>query len=112
LAVCVFALGMAVGAKAEDYTIDIRNRTSHTINSIYISPAESDDWEEDVLGKDRLRSGETQSVDITDYDSPVFDIQLVDDEKGTYTFWEVDVSKQRVIIVTVADLDEDDDNDD
>ncbi|MCP1315227.1 MULTISPECIES: hypothetical protein [unclassified Halomonas] len=71
---------------------------------MYISPADAASWEEDVLGSDVLRDGDTQRVTLTNYKSPIFDIRLVDEEKDSYTFWDVDVS-QRDIVVTLEDLD-------
>lgn len=44
-----------------DFTL--LNRTGLTIMELYVSPDESDDWEEDVLGRDVLKHNE--SVDIT-----------------------------------------------
>jgi hypothetical protein len=72
---------------------------------MYVSPAKSDSWEEDVLGEDVLRTGVTQRVNLTGYKSPVFDIRLVDEDGDKYTFWNVDVS-QRDITVTLSDLDD------
>lgn len=43
-----------------DFTL--KNSTGLTIQEVYVSPDESDDWEEDVLGRDVLKNGE--SVDI------------------------------------------------
>ncbi|MFC4207760.1 hypothetical protein [Vreelandella malpeensis] len=57
-----------------------------------------------MLGSDVLRDGDTQRVTLTNYTSPIFDIRLVDEDKDSYTFWDVDVS-QRDIVVTLDDLD-------
>lgn len=91
-------------ALARDYYVDITNRTGYTILYMYISPAESSSWEEDVLGNDVLRDGETKRVTLRGYRSPIFDIRLVDTDGDSYTFWNVDVSR-RDIVVTLADLD-------
>ena len=90
---------------AADYYVDITNETGYTIMYMYVSPAKSDSWEEDVLGEDVLQSGKTQRVNLTGYKSPLFDIRLVDEDGDKYTFWNVDVSK-RDITVTLADLDD------
>jgi hypothetical protein len=98
-------VGFSNIAVAADYYVDITNETGYTIMYMYVSPAKSDSWEEDVLGEDVLRSGKTQRVNLTGYKSPVFDIRLVDEDGDKYTFWNVDVSK-RDITVTLADLDD------
>lgn len=92
-------------AVAADYYVDITNETGYTIMYMYVSPAKSDSWEEDVLGEDVLPSGRTQRVNLTGYKSPMFDIRLVDEDGDKYTFWNIDVS-QRDITVTLGDLDD------
>jgi hypothetical protein len=100
----VALLALNATAIAADYYVEVTNRTAYTILYVYVSPAKSKSWEEDVLGEDVLPSGETFRVNLTGYTSPVFDIQLVDTDGDKYTFWNVDVS-QRDIVVTLDDLD-------
>ena len=89
---------------AADYYVDITNRAGYTIYYMYVSPADSKRWEEDVLGSDVLMNGDTQRVTLTGYKSPLFDIRLVDEDDDSYTFWNVDVSTQD-IVVTLDNLD-------
>ena len=98
-------VGLSNLAAAADYYVDITNETGYTIMYMYVSPAKSDSWEEDVLGDDVLRTGKAQRVNLTGYKSPIFDIRLVDEDGDKYTFWNVDVSK-RDITVTLADMDD------
>ncbi|TVQ30931.1 MAG: hypothetical protein EA370_13320 [Wenzhouxiangella sp.] len=88
----------------QNYYVDITNQTGYTIVYMYVSPADARSWEEDVLGRDVLRSGQSQRVNLRGYRSPIFDIRLVDEDGDTYTFWNVDVSR-RDLVVTLADLD-------
>jgi hypothetical protein len=100
--VCVSA-----AAVAADYGFDITNDTGHAITHLYVSPETSNYWEEDVLGKQGLlRPGRTHRVRLSGYESPIFDIRLVDEDGDRYTFWKVDVSKQS-ITVTLGDMDDD-----
>ena len=103
-AVVLFALSAA--ASAADYYVDITNRTGYTIMYMYVSPAKSKSWEEDVLGDDVLPNDDTRRVTLTGYKSPIFDIRLVDTDGDSYTFWNVDVSEQD-IVVRLDDLDSD-----
>ena len=98
-------LGASAAAIAGDFYVDITNKTGYTIMYMYVSPAKSDSWEEDVLGDDVLANGNTQRVNLTGYKSPMFDIRLVDEDGDKYTFWGVDVSKED-ITVTLGDLDD------
>lgn len=97
-------LGISSVQAQQNYYVDITNRTGYTIMYMYVSPANSRNWEEDVLGRDVLPSGTTQRVNLYGFRSPVFDIRLVDEDGDTYTFWNVDVSR-RDLVVTLADLD-------
>jgi hypothetical protein len=101
----VLLAGVSAAALAAEYYVDITNRTGYTIMYVYVSPAKSDSWEEDVLGKEVLPDGETRRVTLTGYRSPIFDIQLVDSDGDKYTFWKVDVSEQD-IVATLDDLDD------
>ena len=95
----------STAAVAADYYVDITNRTGYTIMYMYVSPAKSDSWEEDVLGDDVLLDGHTQRVTLTGYKSSIFDIRLVDEDGDKYTFWNVDVATDD-ITVTLDDLDD------
>ena len=95
-------LGISTAALAADYYVDITNRTGYTIMYMYVSPAKSDSWEEDVLGKDVLPNGETRRVNLRNYRSPIFDIRLVDSDGDKYTFWNIDVSKEDVTVTLDA----------
>lgn len=100
LLVALFA-GRAVAA---DYYVDITNDTGYTIMFMYISPSDAQTWEEDVLGSDVLPSGETQRVTLSNYNSSIFDIRLIDEDGDTYTFWNVDVARED-LVVTLDDID-------
>ncbi|MGP9768179.1 hypothetical protein ACT3UM_20905 [Halomonas sp. AOP13-D3-9] len=99
VALCASSLAMA-----DDYYVDVTNRTGYTIYYMYVSPGNSKSWEEDVLGNDVLMSGDTQRVTLSGYTNPIFDIRLVDEDEDSYTFWNVDVSTED-LIVTVDHLD-------
>ena len=73
-------------AGAQDFTLD--NETGVEIHKVYISPHDSNDWEEDILGKDTLPSG--QSVDIKFHrneKAAMWDLR-VEDSKGNAIEWE------------------------
>src|SRR6056297_1603301 len=74
-------------AVAQDYYVDITNRTGFTIMYVQVSPGKAKSWEEDVLGFDVLLDGDTQRVNLYGYKSPIFDIRLTDEDGDTYTFW-------------------------
>lgn len=67
-AVAAFSgLAMAGAASAaENRHVEIVNHTKHTITHFYASNTGSNDWEEDILGKDELAPGESIDIDIDD----------------------------------------------
>ena len=69
----------------QDFTL--KNATGVEIDKLYVSPHDKDDWEEDVLGRDTLPSG--QSVNITfspKEKAAMWDLKVVDKE-GTSIEW-------------------------
>ncbi len=70
----------------QDFTLV--NQTGVEIHRVYISPHDKDDWEEDILGRDTLASGE--SLDIT-FDraekAKMWDLR-VEDKSGNAIEWE------------------------
>jgi hypothetical protein len=72
-------------AGAQDFTLV--NETGVEIDKVFISPSDKDDWEEDILGKDTLPSG--QSVDIKfhrDETAANWDLK-VEDKQGNSIEW-------------------------
>ncbi len=95
---------LASQARADNYFLTITNSTGFDILYAYVSPGDSEDWEEDVLGNDILEDGASVRVTLRGYDSPLFDVRLVDVDGDSYTFWGVNVAKQD-LDVTLDHLD-------
>lgn len=75
----------APAGAAQDFTLI--NKTGVIINSLYISPADKDDWEEDILGKDQLGDGETVDIKFNrDEKADKWDLK-VEDSKGNSIEW-------------------------
>jgi hypothetical protein len=86
---CALSLLLAPAAFAQgkqDFTLV--NQTGVEIHELYVSPHSTDEWEEDILGRDTLPSGE--SVDITfspKERAKLWDLKIVDG-KGNSIEWE------------------------
>lgn len=75
----------APAGAAQDFTLV--NKTGVIINSVFISPADQDDWEEDILGKDQLGDGETVDIKFNrEEKADKWDIK-VEDSKGNSIEW-------------------------
>ena len=71
---------------AQDFTLV--NETGVEIHKVYISPHDSNDWEEDILGRDTLPAG--QNVDIKFHrneKAALWDLR-VEDSQGNAIEWE------------------------
>lgn len=53
-------------AQAEDIVFTLKNGTNSPLNAFYTSPVGTDNWEEDVFGKDALAPGDSFSITIKD----------------------------------------------
>jgi hypothetical protein len=56
----------SVGAEAANRKVDIVNKTGMSMKHFYASNSGTNDWEEDILGRDVLDNGETFEADIDD----------------------------------------------
>ena len=86
-------------------SVDIVNSTGHTLWEIFVSHENSSEWEENVLNNDEvLADGESFTVYLKGYASPIFDIQAVDQDDDSYTYYGVDISEYNVEF-TIEDID-------
>jgi hypothetical protein len=81
-------LVLAAGAWAGSQDFTLVNRTGLTISELYVSAAQSDDWEEDILGVDVLPDGESVTIHFAPKErAKVWDLMIVD-EDGDQVVWE------------------------
>jgi hypothetical protein len=71
---------------AQDFTLV--NETGVEIHKVYISPHDSNDWEEDILGKDTLPSGESVDIKFNRSEKDANWDLRVEDSKGNAIEWE------------------------
>ncbi|MDR2578345.1 MAG: serine protease [Chitinispirillales bacterium] len=88
-------------------TVRIANRTGYTGHYLYLSPNDSDDWGDDVLGDNILPSGSTfiarlpRPLSVTNR----YDIRLTDSDGDTYTQMNVLMTQNGVIDIVFGDID-------
>ena len=96
-------LGLATAAAAADAgEITVVNRTGKPIYSLFISPVDSEDWEEDVLGVDVLPDGEAVHVAFTGYadDQCSFDVLATNEDGDEWLLPDVDLCSVSEVVVT------------
>ncbi|HYT50448.1 MAG TPA: hypothetical protein VEL78_08660 [Pyrinomonadaceae bacterium] len=90
LSLAVIALFVTASALARTGKQDfiLHNQTGVEIHSLYVSPHSTDDWEEDILGKDTLPSGESVKITFEDREKHVHWDLKVTDKDGNSLEWE------------------------
>ncbi len=81
-------------ASAEDRRVRIINETNHTIVRFYASNVSQNDWEEDILGRDVLRPGQSVVINVDDGSGYCkYDFKAVFDDGDSLVRNNVDVCK-------------------
>lgn len=76
----------ATTAGAQDFTLI--NSTGVEIDKVYISPHDSDDWEEDILGQDTLPDGHEVDIKFNRTEkAPMWDLRIEDNKENSIE-WE------------------------
>ena len=70
---------------ALDFTLV--NHTGATLQAIYVSPLDSEGWEENVLGRDELSDGEAVEIGFSPEEKAVRWDLRVEDGKGNSAEW-------------------------
>lgn len=98
-----FAAGVTT-SYAGDQDFVLVNNTGVDINNLYVSPANSDKWGDDILGEDALPDGQSATVTFShEADECVWDF-MVKDEQGTGIQWtDIDLCKYSKITLHIED---------
>lgn len=89
-------------AGEQDFTL--YNETGVDIYELYVSPASTDQWEEDVLGVDVLEDGD--SVDISfdrDEDADYWDLMVVDGEGSNIQWYRLKLTEISDVTLRISD---------
>lgn len=93
-AVWIGFLGLwATAASAGQQDFTLHNQTGVEIYELYVSPTKAEEWEEDVLGRDTLPSGESLHIQFERQESARrWDIRVVDSEGDSLEWYDFDLS--------------------
>jgi hypothetical protein len=89
IAVCALSMlltPLAFAQGKQDFML--HNATGVEIHSLYVSPHSTDDWEEDVLGRDTLPSGESVEITFSPKERAAMWDLKVTDKDGDSIEWE------------------------
>lgn len=103
VAATAFLLPTAAMAQDQrDFTLI--NGTGRTITQLFISPATTNDWEEDVLGVDTLEDSAKVDVHFQgDADTCVYDLKIVHDDGDAAVWGAIDLCKVNYVSVQYQD---------
>jgi len=94
-AFCLVALiGLAASAASAQgkQNFTIVNKSGQAINELYVSKASTDDWEEDILGKDTLPNGESLEITFSPKERAAkWDIKIVDDKGKEHKYFNLNL---------------------
>lgn len=92
----------AAGFAGDQRDITVENRTGEVIQSLYISPVDVDDWEEDVLGVDVLQDGESVDVAFSGYEEGQcrFDVLAKNEAGDAWLLTDLDLCRIETITIT------------
>jgi hypothetical protein len=67
---------------------ELVNKTGYEISHVYVSPSKSNDWEEDVLGKDTLDDGESWEIKFSrSVKTCKWDLKVVYHDDDSSAYW-------------------------
>ena len=88
--VCAGAVASAQGK--QDFTLV--NKTGLTINELYVSPSNDDEWGEDVLGADILANGAKVEIEFARKEKACkWDLKIVDEDEDDIVWEDIDLCK-------------------
>lgn len=84
---CLLMIAVPANAAGKQDFILV-NKTGYDISHVYVSPVKSDDWEEDVLGKDVLEDGDSWKIKFNRSTSTCkWDLKVVYADDDSTAFW-------------------------
>jgi len=88
--VAVLALSLVLAGAALAKNINVVNGTSFALHGLALSPSESNNWGDDLLGDQILNPGEVLTISISG-DANNWDMAAVDDEGTQIEFKNLDL---------------------
>lgn len=91
-------------AGVAEVKFNLENATSYTLTHLYLSPAATDEWENDILGEQTVAAGETAEVSIDDgVESCMYDLRADFDDGDAIDVRGVDVCKIEGTTVKISE---------
>ncbi|MBF0178545.1 MAG: argininosuccinate lyase [Magnetococcales bacterium] len=98
--------GALLAGANQDFTLV--NKTGYTLDKVFVSPSKSDDWEDDVLGRETMADGETVPIHFSRGTTTcTWDLKVVyTDDDSTAVWHDIDLcSVSKITIFYNRDAD-------
>ena len=106
LSLCTSAL-LLIGAgiaNAGDQDFTVVNKTGVEINALYVSPADKNDWGEDILGRDTLPAGESVEIEFDpEEEAEKWDLRVEDKQGNSIEWTDLDLTEISKVTLNYAD---------
>ena len=94
LVAAALVAAFAAPALAEDVQFTLTNASEYNIDEFDASPANDENWGEDILGEDILEGGTAGTVTIADGSTEcVYDLKAVDEDGAEHVLEDLDLCK-------------------
>lgn len=87
----LFVMAFAVSAFAGAQDFILVNSTGFDIYVLNVSPSNTNDWEEDILGSDVFENGETTRVRFGNDDARYWDLRAEFEDKTSISWYNIDL---------------------
>ena len=88
LLACVLLLAALSSARAGKQDFLLVNKTGVDLQEVYLAPHSSEEWQDDVLGKDMLVNGKSVKIQFArESKTKIWDLKVVDKD-GKATVWQ------------------------
>jgi hypothetical protein len=95
-AFAAFALLLAATASllAGKQDFVLVNKTGLTVDQLYVSSSDTENWEEDVLGRDVLPNGQSVTITFEGREKQcLYDLKIVDEDGDELVWTEIDLCR-------------------
>lgn len=91
---CVFSVLVAGAAMADQRDFTLVNSTGDAIDQVFVESVKSDEWGDDVMGRDSLEDGESVDISFEGYGSQcVFDMKAVYADGEAVVWYDINLCK-------------------
>lgn len=93
----------ALPAFADPRDFNVVNATSIVLTAVYVSPSDTSDWGDDIMGRDVLSAGDNVDVSFRKFDgtSCLYDVKVIGQQGQSGVLYKVDLCS--VSTVTFSD---------